>query len=207
MNKLLLIGGGGHCRSCVEVIQAERKWQIAGIVEADAQQEVSHCLGVRVVGYDRDLPQLLMQTPHCLLTVGQVKSATLRKQLFQTLQDLGAQFPVIYSPLAYVAASAKVGEGSIVMHQALVNAQAKIGMNCIINSQALVEHDVVIGNHTHVSTGAKVNGGVQIGEDCLIGSGTVIKQGVKIADKVIVGAGSLVLQHILQPGIYTGVVK
>ena len=207
LKKLLLIGGGGHCRSCIEVIRSQNEWQIAGIVESDSVQQPTASLGVAVVGRDSDLPQLLKQTPYGLITVGQVKSANLRKQLFEKLQTLGMQFPVIVSSSAYVSSMAQLGKGTIVMHQALVNVQAQIGQNCIINSQALIEHDVVIGHHTHISTAAKVNGGVQIGEGCLIGSGSIIKQGVRIGDHVIIGAGSLVLKDILQAGIYTGVIK
>jgi len=32
MKSLLLIGGGGHCRSCIDFIEEEGKYQIAGIV-------------------------------------------------------------------------------------------------------------------------------------------------------------------------------
>ena len=31
--KLVLIGGGGHCRACIDVIERENKYQIAGIVD------------------------------------------------------------------------------------------------------------------------------------------------------------------------------
>jgi sugar O-acyltransferase (sialic acid O-acetyltransferase NeuD family) len=206
-NALLLIGGGGHCRSCVDVIREEGKWPIAGIVESDDVVKPQPCLGVNVIGFDRDLPELLKRTPYCLITVGQVKSADLRASIFQRLITLGAKFPTIISPHSYVSPSATLGQGTIIMHQALVNAQAQIGQNVIINSQALVEHDAVIGDHCHLSTGAKVNGGVQIGSGCLIGSGSIVKQGVTIADNVIIGAGSLVLSDIEQPGVYTGVIK
>ena len=205
-SKLLLIGGGGHCRSCVDVIEQLADWQIAGIVEAEADLQVD-CLGYSVIGTDADLPKLLLDTPHCFITVGQVKAATVRQRLFQQLKTLNAQLPTLISPFAYVSPTAQLGEGTIVMHQALVNVQAQIGDNCIINSQALIEHDVHIGDHCHISTGAKVNGEVKIGQGCMIGSGAVIKQCVQIADGVVIGAGSLVLRDIEQAGVYTGVIK
>ena len=31
--KLILIGGGGHCKSCIDVIEQENKYEIAGIVD------------------------------------------------------------------------------------------------------------------------------------------------------------------------------
>ena len=31
--EIILIGGGGHCKSCIDVIEQEGKYQIAGIVD------------------------------------------------------------------------------------------------------------------------------------------------------------------------------
>lgn len=203
---LLLIGGGGHCRSCIDVVEASGNYKIVGVVEADGAQ-ADPKLPYPLVGFDSDLPKLLQQTPKCLISVGQIQSANIRRKIFQQLQGLGGILPTIVSPFAYVSKRAKLGVSSIVMHQAMVNAYAEIGDNNIINSQALIEHDVQIGNHCHISTAAKLNGGVSIGNGCFIGSGTVLKQEVTLADNVIIGANSTVLVDISEPGVYSGVIK
>ena len=64
----------------------------------------------------------------------------------------GFKFPSIISPLAYVSNQAKIGEGTIVMHEPIVNAGI-VGKNCIINSKSLIEYDAVIGNNSVVSQG------------------------------------------------------
>lgn len=204
--QLLLMGGGGHARSCIDVIEAQSHYRIAGLVEADGAQPDAKT-PYPVIGFDSQLPELLAQTPHCLITVGQVKYATVRQKIFQHLTSLGANLVIVTSPNAYVSPSATLGKGTIVMHQALVNANAQVGENCIINSQALIEHDCVIGAHCHISTGAKLNGDVKVGNGCLIGSGAVIKQGVTLTDNVIIGANSTVLADIPQAGVYVGLIK
>lgn len=197
---ILLIGGGGHCRAMIDVIEQTSNFSVAGIVEARALN--GEVLGYPILGSDADLAGLVHTNPACLISVGQVKQADLRIKLFHLAQQAGAKFPCLVSPKAYVSAHAVIGEGSVVMHQALVNVGARIGQNCIINSQTLIEHDAVIGDHSHISTGAKINGDVKIGKGCLIGSGAVIKQGVKIVDNVIIGAGALILKDITRPGCY-----
>ncbi|MBE0494055.1 MAG: acetyltransferase [Thiomicrospira sp.] len=199
---ILLIGGGGHGRALIDVIEQTANFTIAGIVEA--QDVTGEVLSYPILGCDADLPGLVQTNSYCLISVGQVKQADLRIKLFNLAQQAGAKFPRVISPKAYVSAHAEIGEGTVVMHQALVNIGARVGQNCIINSQALIEHDAVIGDHCHISTGAKINGQVTIGNGCLVGSGTVIKQGVKIADNVIIGAGALILKDITRPGFYVG---
>lgn len=172
---LVLIGGGGHCSSCIDVIEQEGRFKIAGIVDLPEKLHQS-VLGYPIIGCDRELPELIASHSNVLITLGQIKSPARRRDLFNTAKKLGARFPVIKSPLAYVSAHARIGEGTIIMHQALVNAKARIGLNCIINTKALVEHDASIGDHCHISTGAIVNGGVEVGDGTFWGSGAVSKE-------------------------------
>lgn len=204
--RLLLIGGGGHCRSCIDVIAACGDFHINGIVEAEGVQPKDDLL-YPVIGFDSQLAALVSETANCLITIGQIKSPRPRQALFHQLQKLGANLPIIISPHSYVSPSAQLGVGTIVMHQALINAFSHVGDNCIVNSQALIEHDAIVGNHCHIATGAKINGAVVMGDGCFIGSGAVIKQGVTLGDKVIIGANSTVLSDISRPGIYSGVIK
>lgn len=195
MKQILLIGGGGHCRAVIDVIEAHGQFRIKGIVQpkTDGSEPV---LNYPILGEDADLPDLLTETPNALLTVGQIKTSTLRRRLYELLKELNAVMPVIISPKAYVSRHAGVEEGTLVMHGAIVNAGARLGRNGIINSQALIEHDAEIGHHCHVSTGARVNGGVIVEDGCFIGSGAVLREGLRIGANSVIGAGCVVTRNI-----------
>ncbi len=195
MIPLLLVGGGGHCRACIDVIEAVASYRIAGIVQPFSNG-CEPVFGYPVLGSDEDLPALLEQTRQAVVTVGQIKSPETRMRLFDQLKARGAELPVIQSPTAYRSRHAQIGEGSILMHSSLVNAGVCIGSNCIVNSQALIEHDVEIADHCHVSTGAHINGGVRIGEGCFIGSGAILKEGIEVGARALIGAGQTVLRDI-----------
>jgi sugar O-acyltransferase (sialic acid O-acetyltransferase NeuD family) len=192
---LLLIGGGGHCHACIDVIESEQKHRIAGIV-LPTRGDHADVMGYPIIGADEDLPALLTKTPKAIVTVGQIKSAAVREKLFELLKTHGADLPIIQSPFSYCSKHALIGEGTILMHGSLVNAGAQVGANCIINSQALIEHDVEIADHCHISTGAKVNGSVRIGKGTFVGSGSIVKEGVKIGAAVVVGTGQLILNDV-----------
>ena len=57
MKKIILIGGGGHCKSVIDVIEQENKFQIAGIVDKHDLLD-SKILGYQVIGNDSDLEKL-----------------------------------------------------------------------------------------------------------------------------------------------------
>ena len=189
--KIILIGGGGHCKACIDVIEQEGHFTIAGIVDVPEKKQ-HNVLGYPVIGSDGDLAELIKSFPNVLITLGQIKSPTRRMQLFSDLMQMGARFPVIQSPLAYVSPHAHVAEGTIVMHHALVNAGARVGRNCIINTKALVEHDAVFEDHCHISTGAIVNGGVKIGSGSFFGSGAVAAENTSIPSNSFIKANSLI---------------
>jgi sugar O-acyltransferase (sialic acid O-acetyltransferase NeuD family) len=190
---VLLLGAGGHARACVDVIELEGRFSVAGLVglpdELGAQ-----IFGYPVLGTDADLPRLAREYTHALITIGQIKTAEPRMRLFDSLQEFGCSLPVIVSPRAYVSPHATLGAGTIVMHGAVVNAAAVVGRNCIINSQSLIEHDAVIGDHCHVATGAVINSGVHIGAGTFIGSNCSVRQQVKIGERSLVGMGQRVLR-------------
>jgi len=204
---IILIGGGGHCKSCIDVIRAEGRFEIAGIVESAGFQinpEQELVSGCPVIGTDDDLPELIRRYKNALITIGQIRNPAVRIRLFEKAREIGANFPVIISPNAYVSGTAKIGAGTIVMHQALVNTEAMVGFNCILNTGCLIEHEAMVGDHCHISTHAILNGQCRVGSRTFIGSRSVLSNNTEIAVDTLVSAGSVVLRSLETPGTYIG---
>ncbi len=192
VKRLLLLGAGGHARSCIEAIESAGL-AIRGLI--DSADRVGHkVLGYAILGTDDDLPRLLAPGDGGLVTVGQIQSPQARIRLYHRLVGLGAFLPVVIAGSATVSRHATVGAGTVVMHGATVNAAAMVGSNVIVNSHSLIEHDATVGDHCHISTGVIVNGGVRIGEGSFIGSGAIIGQGVIVGARCVIGAGHTVLK-------------
>jgi sugar O-acyltransferase (sialic acid O-acetyltransferase NeuD family) len=201
MKKLILIGGGGHCKSCIEVIESTQLYEIIGILEKDIEKE-TQVLGYPILGNDEQIPILVKQDVEFLITVGQIKSPNLRIKLAQVVTESGGKLATIIASTAYVSKHASIAEGTIIMHQAFVNADVKIGSNCIINTRAILEHDVNIGHNCHISVNAILNGDVKVGDNCFVGSNTVFYQGVTISENTLIGAGSIVGKSLKKAGVY-----
>ena len=188
---IILVGGGGHCISVIDVIEQQGKYNIKGII--DIKENIGKdVLGYKIIGSDNDLQDLFLSCPNAIVSVGQIKSSNLRIHLFQKLKTIGYHLPIVISPLAYVSKYALIGEGSIIMHQALVNAGVKIGKICIINTKANIEHGVQIEDFCHISTGTIVNGDCIVSRETFIGSNATISNGVTIPPNSIISAGEFV---------------
>jgi sugar O-acyltransferase (sialic acid O-acetyltransferase NeuD family) len=191
--KIILVGAGGHCRSCIDVIEQEGRFDILGVVDQDVSGKPSDILGYPILCSDDELPALKADCEHALVAVGQIKSVEARYRIFIQLKNLGYTLPTIISPRAYLSRHAQIGEGTIVMHDVVVNANARVGVNGILNTRCLIEHDAVIGDHVHVSTGAIVNGASSVGDYSFVGSGSIIVHGAEVAERGFIRANNLVV--------------
>ena len=191
MKDIILIGGGGHCKSVIDVIEQQQEYNIAGIIDQPEMlgKEVS---GYKVIGNDCDLIDMARKYDNAIITLGQIGNPYKRIDLFNLAIESGFELPVIISPRAYVSKHSKVGKGTIVMHDVLINANTTVGENCIINSKALIEHDCIIESHCHISTQSTINGGVSVGPCSFIGSNSTTKQCIVIEKESFIKAGSVV---------------
>jgi len=195
MNDIILVGSGGHAKSCIDVINHTGLYKVAGLVEKNIKKKINN-LGFPIIGTDKDLKRSRQKFDYALITVGQINSAEIRLRLFEKLCDLDYKLPVIISPRSHISQYAEIGEGTIIMHDVILNASSKIGKNCIINNKVLIEHDATIGNSCHIATGAIINGGVKVGDKTFIGSGVVTKQGISIGSHSLVGAGVVLKNNV-----------
>lgn len=192
--KLLLIGGGGHCRSVLDCVLSAAQYTEIGIIDSKA---VTPFPGIPVVGTDPDIPSLYKKGwTDAFITVGSVGDTTIRRGICRMLKELGLHIPVIIDPSAAVARDAEIREGAFVGKRAVVNAGTVVGECAIINTGALVEHDCRIGDFAHVSPGAILCGQVELGADSHVGAGSVVRQLITIGEHALIGAGSVVVKDI-----------
>lgn len=201
MKPLILIGGGGHCKSLIDVAESAG-YRIAGIL--DRPEELGKkILNYEVIGSDDDIPKYV-GSAEFIISVGYIRNPDLRIKLYELVKQQGGQFATLIASTAYVSQYASLGEGTVVMHHAFVNAEATVGKNVILNTFSNIEHGSIVGDQCHISTGVMVNGDCKVGNNCFIGSGSVLYNGVSITDGVVVSAGSVVRRPISIKGVYSG---
>ena len=187
---IVLVGGGGHCISLIDIIENVNEFNILGVLDPNTVKK--NILGYKILGDDSLIPELVDENTYFLITVGQIKSYSIRKNIAKILLKNNAKLATIISPTAYVSKHAHIGEGSVVMNHAVVNAKSKIGNNCIINTMANIDHGVLIQDFCHISTCAVINGDSVIENGTFIGSNATISNNIIIKENSIIGAGKFI---------------
>ena len=195
-NNLVLIGGGGHCHSVIDVVHRLNLFDEVVITDCLIPPETC-IMGCKVVGTDDKLLELRSKGfLYAFITVGSIESTLLRRKLEKKAEELDFIFPTIIDPSAVIAHSATILEGGFVGKQAVVNSNTELGKHCIVNTGAIIEHDCKVGDFSHISSCATLCGQVNVGSDTHIGAGSVVRQEISIGHNCIIGVGSAVVKDI-----------
>lgn len=194
--KLLLIGGGGHCKSALDCILQNNQYLEVGIVDK-RENMGKNVLGVPIVGCDDDLLDLFHKGfSFAFVTVGSIGNPAIRIKLFSRLEEIGFEIPNIMDCTATVSRNACLSQGIFVGKNAVINAGSVVGKGAIINTSSTIEHDCVIEDFVHIAPGAVLSGEVHVGHNTHIGSNSVVRQRVTIGSDTIIGMGSVALHDI-----------
>lgn len=196
MEDIILIGGGGHCRSVLDSIRSGGLYNAVGIVDFK-DKKGSLMDGLEVIGSDEDLEKLYEGgIKYAFITLGSVGSPQKRRGLYKLVKNIGYAIPAVIDKSAILADSVSIGEGSYIGKGAILNSNVTVGDMAIINTGAVIDHDCSIGDFAHIATGASMSGGVTIESDVHIGTGASVIQEIKIGEGSLIGAGAVVVRSI-----------
>jgi UDP-perosamine 4-acetyltransferase len=199
IHPVVIIGNGGHSRSCVDAWDPASPFQAVGCTGPNDSEHGE----LPYLGTDDVLPGLRDRgIHHAFVALG---SNALREKVARNVAALGFELATLVAPTARVAPTAAVGEGSAVLHGAIVGAFSAIGGGAIINTGASVDHDCRIGNYAHIAPGTHLAGGVTIGDRAFLGVGVSVIPGIVVGSDAVVGAGAVVVSDIPDSATVYGV--
>lgn len=196
MADVIIIGAGGHARVIADIVLCQGH-RVLGFL--DDSPTATGAYGIPVLGKVEDY----IHYPQARFLIG-IGNAAVRQKLASTLE--GVTWHTAIHPTAVISRlGVSIGEGTVVMANAVISPGTRIGSHCIINSAAVVEHDNDIGSFVHISVGTRTAGAVTVGDRTWVGIGAAISNGLTVCGDCMIGAGAVVVKDIDVPGTYVGV--
>lgn len=195
VNKILLVGDGGHCKSIIDSLLELNIYDEIGIISKKVRD--LNYFGVKCIGSDDNLFDLYKDGwRNAFISLGSVGDTKNREILFKQLKDIGFNLPNIIDKTSIVSKNSKLGKGNFIGKDSVINAGVTVEDCCIINTGSVVEHECNICSFSHISSNSTLCGNVTIKKGVHIGAGSVIKQGIVIGDNTLIGIGSIVTKDI-----------
>ena len=195
MNRLIIIGAGGHGKVIADNALKNGYKDICFVDD----RATGKCMDFTIVGTSADIEKLNDGNTDFIIGIG---NNAVRKKI---AEQYDVNWVSLIHPSAQIAVNVSIGKGTAVMAGAVINACASVGEHCIINTRAVVEHDNVIEDYVHISPNAALGGTVRVGEQTHIGIGASVRNNIEICEGCIIGAGAVVVKNLTESGTYVGV--
>ena len=194
---VVIIGASGHGKVIADIIVNSDDKVLGFLDDADDVQG-KKIIGFPVLGKIADFDKY--RDCEFVIAIGK---PYIRDKISN---ELPVKWYTAIHPTAVISSlDVEIGEGTVIMANAVVNPSARIGKHCIINTGAIVEHDNILEDYVHLSPNVTLAGIVKVGKSTHIGAGSCTKQVLNIASDCIIGAGSVIVKDITESGTYVGV--
>ena len=193
---VVIIGASGHGKVIADIIVNSGDKVLGFLDDADDVQG-KKIIGFPVLGKIADYDNY----KDCEFVIA-IGNPYVREKISN---ELPVKWYTAIHPTAVISSlDVEIGEGTVIMANAVVNPSARIGKHCIINTGAIVEHDNILEDYVHLSPNVTLAGIVKVGKSTHIGAGSCTKQVINIASDCIIGAGSVIVKDITESGTYVG---
>ena len=199
--RIVILGAGGNSLGVIDAIEALNalepgapRYRIEGILDDLPENRTREILGCKVIGTIDEAAKFSA----CRFVNGISSVASFRKipGIVARTGLPADRFETVIHPRATIAASARVGAGSVVLAGSVICPDAVVGAHVIILQNTSVNHHTRVGDFATLSAGVTVLGSIEIGRNAFIGGGTTIAPLCRIGDAALVGAGSVVIRDV-----------
>ena len=104
--------------------------------------------------------------------------------------------PICVSEHAYIAESAEISEGCLVMPGAVIEPFVRVKRNTIIWSNVVVGHHSEIHHSCWIAANTTIGSSIEINELCFIGLGAGVCNSLSVGKSAFIGASTLVGNNV-----------
>lgn len=196
LEKIVLIGGGGHAKVAVDILNRMNKYEIVGVI-VDKSDDKTEFLGYPVFQGDEKLKDFYIKGIYkAVIGVGGYRDNDLRKRIYELLKSLNFEPINVIDPSAIISKSVRYGEGNVIFPGVILNTDVVLGNNIIVATGATIDHETIIEDNVLISAGVTIGGYCKIKEGSLVALGAKIISGVEIGKNSLIAAGAVVIESV-----------
>ena len=199
MEKIIIIGAGGHASEIVEYIEninlskyaSTVKYDIVGIIDDNFQNFSKYQYTYKYLGtvtnheYQKDISYVIG-----------IANLKYRKNIVEKFLNNGCKFINIIHPTAMISKTANIGVGNVISHNVSIGPMANIGDFNVINSRVTIGHDSSIKDFNFLSPVVALGGNTVLESHNLIGTSACTIPGISIGSSNTVMAGMVLNKSI-----------
>ncbi len=197
MEKVIVIGSGGHAKVVIDILQEMGTFEIIGVT-SNSIPAGQNFLSLKVLGDDNSILETVDKSKVKLaMGLGGYRDNTLRTKVFDKMKSQGFAFINAIHPHSFISKSCKLGEAVTIFPGVVLNTETSIGNNTIIATSASVDHETIIGDHVLISAGVTIGAYSKIGNQTLLALGSKVISGLEIGENTLIASGAVVVANTI----------
>jgi sugar O-acyltransferase (sialic acid O-acetyltransferase NeuD family) len=197
MEKVVILGAGGHAREVLwafeEQNKVEQTWEVLGFIDEDTSNKGRTICSLPVLGGFGWFEKTASQDVRVISGVGDCET---KRQFAEKAESLGLRFCSIVHPSVLISTYVEVGEGTVIAAGSIVTTQVRIGRHVTVNVDCTISHDVIIDDYCTLAPGCHISGSVKLGKGVDFGTCATVIQGRSVGPWSKIGAGAVVIDDI-----------
>lgn len=195
MKDVILAGGAKTADVVCAFLQNDQRYKLAALTVDD--KYINECKKglFPIVGVSYVSKSFPPSEFSVIMAMGYSNLNRSRETMFNKLKHLGYTIESYIHPDASINTDHPVGEGCLILPNAVIEPEAQIGVNSIIWSNAVIAHHGEVSKNCWVAAGTVVSGASKVNKNSVIGINASIVNGITVAEYNFIGAGSLISKN------------
>lgn len=187
MKDIVILGAGKIAEVLYDYVSRDSDMRVHGFCVDAAYRHSDEFQGQPLVALE-DLPKRFPPERYAvLMAIGYHECNALRARKAAEVKTMEYRLASYVSTRAWVAGSAQMGEGCVVLDHVSIEPGVRLGDNVALWSGVVVGHHANIGDHCWLAAGATMGGGARIGNGCFLGLNATIAHEVELGERCLIG--------------------
>jgi len=200
--KIILAGNAITAEILFAYLRQDARYEITGFAVDDDFVMQGGVGGPRSVGLSGVVDTFSPLTHRVIMAMGYGDLNRSREVMFDLLKEMGYGVETYIHPEARVYTDNPLGEGSVVLPNAVIEPHAQVGANTMVWSNATLAHHSSVGDHCWVAAGAVVSGYAKVLNNTFLGVGCTLVNAVTVGEFNVVGAAALISRDTKSHSVY-----
>jgi len=197
MNRLIIIGCGGHAAEIDEYIRysqsqtGKREAEVIGFIDDNPDNYNRYRFTAPFIG--TIISHAIRKDVQYLIGIANLD---FRQTIVERFLEDGADFGTFLHCNAYVSESAVIGRGVVIAPYANIGPNVRIGDFTLLNARCSIGHDTIVGRYNFISPNVSFSGFTCVGDCNLFGINSATIPGVKVGNRNKIAAGMVLDKNV-----------
>jgi len=190
--KIVLAGNSITADILYSYLRTDSRYEVVGLTVDDEFLSQGNIDGLTCVGLSKLKDTFGPDEHHIIMAIGYNNLNRARESFFSRLKEMGYSIEAYIHPDARVYTEHAIGEGCVILPNAVVEPHVKVGANTMVWCNVTLAHHSSVEENCWIATGTVLSGQAKVSKNSFVGVNATVVNEVTVGDHNIVGAAALI---------------